>query len=228
MRFRVTGNGMVGIDPGFRHLLTLSTGENIPHPRELRADRTAPGASTTGTAERDLAARLQERLANQRKDRNHALSRRLVAVYQTIVWSKDGHRAIAKTFGKSVASAGHAQLRGLLAYKCTASGRRFLEVPSRFSTKTCSACGSLSGPTGYAGLQVRQWTCADCGSAHDRDVNAAMKHAPCRGRNEPTNAAARRFPESPAFRAWGGSILLRTRNFLRSTAAVGDGEETLT
>jgi transposase len=90
------------------------------------------------------------------------------------VWSKDAHRGIAKSFGKSVASAAHAQLREMLSYKCTASGRRFLEVPSKNSTKTCSACGSLSGPTGYTGLSVRQWQCADCGSAHDRDVNAAM------------------------------------------------------
>ena len=115
-----------------------------------------------------------ERLANQRKDRNHKLSRRLVAEHQTIVWSKDDDKGLARSFGKSVASAAHAQLRTMLAYKCTASGRRFVEVPSRFSTKTCSACGSLSGPTGYAGLSVRQWQCADCGSAHDRDVNAAI------------------------------------------------------
>ena len=102
------------------------------------------------------------------------LSRRLVAEHQRLVWSKDRHMAMATSFGKSVASAGHAQLRTMLAYKCTARGREFLEVPSRLSTKTCSACGSLSGPTGYAGLQVRQWKCAACGAAHDRDVNAAI------------------------------------------------------
>ncbi len=62
----------------------------------------------------------------------------------------------------------------MLAYKCTASGRQFLEVPSKYSTKTYSACGSLSGPTGYAGLSVRQWMCSACGAAHDRDVNAAI------------------------------------------------------
>jgi putative transposase len=62
----------------------------------------------------------------------------------------------------------------MLAYKCTASGRQFLEVPSKYSTKTCAACGSLSGPIGYAGLRVRQWVCAVCGTAHDRDVNAAV------------------------------------------------------
>jgi transposase len=166
------GEDAVGIDPGFSHLLTLSTGEKIAHPHELRQTAQRLAQAQRGGRAR-LAARLQERLANQRKDRNHKLSRRLVAAHQTIVWSKDAHRGIAKSFGKSVASAGHAQLRGMLAYKCTASGRQFLEVPSKYSTKTCSACGSLSGPTGYAGLSVRQWMCADCGSAHDRDVNAA-------------------------------------------------------
>jgi transposase len=121
-----------------------------------------------------LTARLQERLANQRQDRNHKLSHRLVADHQCVVWSKDSSKALSRSFGKSVASAGHAQLRQMLSYKCTASGRQFTEVPSKFSTMTCSACGALTGPTGYAGLSVRHWTCAACGAAHDRDVNAAM------------------------------------------------------
>jgi len=167
------GDGVIGIDPGFHSLLTLSNGEKIDHPHELRQTAQRLAQAQRGSR-KNLAARLQERLANQRKDRNHKLSRRLVAENQTIAWSKDVHRGIAASFGKSVASAAHAQLRGMLAYKCTTSGRQFLEVPSRFSTKTCSACGSLSGPTGYAGLSVRQWQCAGCGSAHDRDVNAAI------------------------------------------------------
>jgi putative transposase len=167
------GNGEVGIDPGFSHLLTLSSGEKIAHPHELRHTAHRLAQAQRGGRKR-LAARWQERLANQRKDRNHKLSRRLVAENQRLVWSKDRQTVIAKVFGKSVASAGHAQLRGMLAYKCTASGRQFLEVPSKYSTKTCSACRSLSGPTGYAGLSVRQWVCAACGAAHDRDVNAAI------------------------------------------------------
>src|SRR5262249_23526877 len=121
-----------------------------------------------------LAARLQERLANQRKDRNHKLSRRLVAENACLVWSKDRHTTIAKVFGKSVSSAGHAQLRGMLAYKCPPSGSQFLQFPSPYSTRTCSGCGALTGPTGFAGLSVRQWTCLACGAVHDRDVNAAI------------------------------------------------------
>jgi transposase len=46
-------------------------------------------------------------------------------------------------------------------------------VSGRNSTKTCSACGAKTGPTGWAGLKVRQWRCA-CGATHDRDINAAM------------------------------------------------------
>ncbi|MFQ5745463.1 MAG: RNA-guided endonuclease InsQ/TnpB family protein, partial [Acidobacteriota bacterium] len=167
------GYANAGIDPGFRHLLTLSSGENIPHPRELESAERRLAQAQRGQRKR-LTARLQERIANRHKDRNHKLSRQLISAHACLVWSKDRHQAIARAFGKSVASSGHAQLRVMLAYKCTASGRRFLEVPSRYSTKTCSACGSLSGPTGYTGLTVRAWECAVCGTAHDRDINAAM------------------------------------------------------
>jgi transposase len=167
------GHGLVGIDPGFLSLITLSSGEKVPHPQERKRTAHRLAQAQRGNRKR-LTARLQERLANQRQDRNHKLSHRLVADHHCLVWSKDRHTTLARTFGKSVASSGHAQLRGMLAYKCTASGRQFTEVPSKFSTMTCSACGALTGPTGYAGLSVRHWTCAACGAAHDRDVNAAM------------------------------------------------------
>jgi putative transposase len=201
-----TGDAAIGIDPGFHTLLTLSTGEHIDHPHELRQTAHRLGQAQRG-GRKQLTARLQERLANQRKDRNHKLSRRLVADNQTIVWSKDNDKGLARSFGKSVASAAHAQLRGMLAYKCTASGRQFLEVSSRFSTKTCSACGSLSGPAGYAGLSVRQWQCADCGSAHDRDVNAAINtlHAGVGTTHEYRRKAV---PGIPCLEAWGGSTVL--------------------
>jgi putative transposase len=165
-------NGAIGIDPGFSSLLTLSTGEVVDHPHELRG-----GAERLAQAQRGrrcrLAARLLERQANRRRDRNHKLSRRLVQENSVIVWSRDNTRSIQRTFGKSVASAAHHQLRQMLAYKSRAGGRQFIEVDSRRSTMTCSACGARSGPTGYAGLSVRRWTCG-CGASHDRDVNAAL------------------------------------------------------
>ena len=172
-RVSPTGQGIVGIDPGFKELLALSNGTLVEHPRELEQCARRLGQSQRGS-NRKQTARLQERIANQRKDRNHKLSRRLVAANQVIAFSKDNLKGLSRIFGKSVASSSHYQLRSMLAYKCRAGGRQYIEVPSRNSTKTCSACGSLSGPTGYAGLKVRQWQCDACGAEHDRDINAAI------------------------------------------------------
>jgi len=166
----------IGIDPGFASLLTLSTGETIEHPRELEASAIRLAQAQRGY-NRTLAARVQERISNQRKDRNHKLSRRLVSENQLIAFSKDPHKSIAKRFGKSVLSSGHYQLRQMFSYKskCRTDGLGvYVEPDSRNSTKTCSACGALTGPTGLAGLKVRQWTCAQCGAEHDRDINAAI------------------------------------------------------
>lgn len=164
-------SGEIGIDPGFKNLLTTSNGEVIEHPRELEA-----GAKRLAQAQRGndlkLAARLHEKIANRKKDRNHKLTRRLVAENVLIAWSKDNTKGVAAKFGKSVSSSGHTQLRSMLAYKSPKSGTQFIEVASKGSTRTCSECGRLSGPAGFAGLSVRQWRCP-CGAEHDRDVNAA-------------------------------------------------------
>lgn len=166
-------DGQIGIDPGFASLLSFSTGEKIEHPRELEVLEKRLAQAHRGH-DAKLAGRLQERIANQRRDRNHKLSRRLVAENALIVFSTDDYSAVARTFGKSVASAGHYQLRSLLTYKCRAGGRRYVEVAAKNSTRTCSSCRCLSGPTGLAGLSVRQWACVECGVSHDRDVNAAV------------------------------------------------------
>lgn len=172
----VTGRDQIGIDPGFQTLLTISTGEKIPHPRELEASAVRLAQASRGNNNK-LAGRIQERISNQRRDRNHKLSRRLVAENQFIAFSGDNHSQIKRRFGKSVASSGHAQLRQMLSYKskCRTDGLGvYVEVDSRNSTKTCSTCGALTGPYGWAGLKVRRWTCAQCGAEHDRDVNAAI------------------------------------------------------
>lgn len=164
-------HGAVGIDSGFSRLLTLSSGEVVDHPRELEDGAKRLAQAQRGNCRR-LIARLQERQSQRRRDRNHKISRRLVAENALIAWSKDNTRGIARSFGKSVSSSSHYQLRRMLSYKSRAGGREFVEVASRNSTRRCSACGALTGPTGWHGLSVRRWECA-CGATHDRDVNAA-------------------------------------------------------
>jgi len=51
--------------------------------------------------------------------------------------------------------------------------RRLNACHQRNTTRVCSSCGALTGPSGPRHLAVRQWKCADCGQSHDRDVNAA-------------------------------------------------------
>lgn len=179
-----TGIGEIGIDPGFKNLLTLSTGEKIAHPRELEASAKRLAQAQRGN-DKKLAAKIHERIANQRKDRNHNLSRRLVAENVVIRFSKDNIKGIAKKFGKSVTSSGHYQLRKMLTYKAPKSGTEYDEPVSRNSTKTCSTCGQLTGPTGLRWLSVRQWTCG-CGAVHDRDQNAAINTL-LSGSDSPTN-----------------------------------------
>lgn len=165
-------SGQIGIDPGFKDLLAFSDGEKISHPRELEAAALRLAQAQRGGDKR-LAARVQERIANQRKDRNHKLSRRLVSENIFIAFSRDRISSIARRFGKSVASSGHYQLRQMLSYKSPTSGTEYVEPDSPNSTRRCSSCGALTGPTGLSGLSVRQWTCC-CGAEHDRDHNAGM------------------------------------------------------
>jgi putative transposase len=166
-------SGSVGMDPGFLTLLTLSTGERVKHPRELEASAKRLAQAQRGH-NKHLAARIYERIRNQKKDRNHKLSLRLVRDFDHIYFSKDSARRIATKFGKSVASSNHSQLRQMLSYKSLAGGSEFVEVDPKFSTRTCSCCGALTGPAGLAGLKVRSWVCSGCGTHHDRDINAAI------------------------------------------------------
>jgi transposase len=166
------GYGKIGIDPGFKALLTMSDGEVVDHPRELEAIEHRLAQAQRGY-DKVLAARLQEKRANQVKDRNHKLSLRLVQENVVIRFSADNHKGVAHKFGKSVSSSSHYQLRQMLSYKSHAGGTEYDEPDSKFSTMTCSVCGSRSGPTGWGGLAVRQWRCSECGTLHDRDINAA-------------------------------------------------------
>jgi transposase len=162
----------IGIDPGFSTLLTLSDGTKIENPRELRigAQRLAQAGRARS---RRLVARLYERQNNRRRDRNHKISRCLIEKFKTICYSDDNFKGLAKAHGKSVCEASLGQLINMLTYKAVPAVRCIVPVSSKYTTKTCSACGALTGPTGWNGLAVRHWECA-CGAQHDRDVNAAM------------------------------------------------------
>ncbi|MCA2949036.1 zinc ribbon domain-containing protein, partial [Microcystis sp. M109S1] len=58
-----------------------------------------------------------------------------------------------------------------LAYKCRWYGRNYIEIDRWFpSSKRCSNCGYIAEKMP---LNVREWDCPDCGTHHDRDINAS-------------------------------------------------------
>jgi len=94
--------------------------------------------------------------------------------YQKIVVGDVSSSQLAKSrMAKSVLDAGWGMLKAYLQYKGQQAGRNVQVVTERYTSRTCSSCGSLTGPHGVNGLRVRRWKCIDCGESHDRDINAA-------------------------------------------------------
>ena len=164
----------VGIDLGLKTIATTSDGET------LEAGRWTQGsagklASAQRRGHKRQAKRIHRTLSRCRKDALHKFSRSLVDRYQTIVIGDVSSSKLVKTrMAKSVLDSGWGMLKNFLEYKSQQAARSFEIVNESFTTRTCSLCGSLSGPKGCTGLSVRVWRCPDCGTEHDRDINSAV------------------------------------------------------
>ena len=109
-----------------------------------------------------------------RKNALHRFSRAIVNEYQRIVVGDVSSLKLAKTrMAKSVLDAGWGMLKTFLQYKGQQAGRCVEIVSERNTTRTCSNCKALTGPSGLDMVVVRTWVCRECGVTHDRDVNAA-------------------------------------------------------
>ncbi|MFE9881753.1 RNA-guided endonuclease InsQ/TnpB family protein [Streptomyces sp. NPDC005784] len=174
----------VGLDAGITSLVTLSTGEKITNPRHERRDRARLAKAqrelsrkTRGSANRAKArrkvARVHARIADRRRDHLHKLTTRLVRENQTVVIEDLTVRNMVKNRGlaRAVSDAAWRDLRTMLEYKCAWYGRELVVIDRWFpSSKLCGNCGTIRAKMP---LNVRAWTC-ECGTVHDRDVNAAQ------------------------------------------------------
>ena len=173
VRESVAAREAVGIDLGLKDVAVTSDGERLEAARwtERYAYRLAQAQRR---AHRQAARRIHRKAARCRADALHKFSRSVVERYQRIVVGDVSSPKLARTrMAKAVLDAGWGQLRTQLLYKGQQAGRSVEVVSERFTTRACSQCGAHSGPQGLRQLVVREWTCADCGTAHDRDVNAA-------------------------------------------------------
>jgi putative transposase len=79
----------------------------------------------------------------------------------------------ALNFGKSVADNGWGMFTTFLKYKLEEQGKQLIKIDKFFaSSQTCSCCGYKTPDT--KNLSIRAWDCPQCGTHHDRDVNASI------------------------------------------------------
>jgi putative transposase len=186
----------VGLDWGLKDTAATSDGQRLEAGRFFRQiERQLAQAQRRG--HRHQAKRLHRRAARRRKDALHKFSREIVDRYQNIIVGDVSSLRLAKTrMAKSVLDAGWGMLKAQLQYKGQQAGRCVQVVNERNTTRTCSSCGSLTGPTGLDMLVVRTWVCRECGVTHDRDVNAARnilsagRYPPSMSGNESSHGVA--------------------------------------
>jgi putative transposase len=175
--------GEVGIDLGLTHFAVMSDGRKVASPKFFRRaekrlrkaqqnlSRKAKGSSNRRKAVVEVA-RAHARTADARRDFHHKLSTTLIRENQAVYVEDLTVKGLARTrLAKSVHDAGWSAFVSMLEYKAARYGRAFARVDRFFpSSQLCSACGLKDGPKP---LSVREWTCANCDTVHDRDVNAA-------------------------------------------------------
>jgi len=170
-----TSSVSVGVDLGLKTTATLSDGVTLN--RRRITDEFAKELATAQRANKKKRVKaIHAKIKNTRKDALHKFSTAMVEDYGAIFVGDVSSKALVKTnMAKSVLDAGWGMLKTQLKYKAMARSVVYEEVNEKYSTQACSSCGSISAnsPKGRAGLRIREWTCPDCGVAHDRDVNAA-------------------------------------------------------
>ena len=119
--------------------------------------------------------KVHKKISNQRKDFAHKLSYLLAEEFDLVAVEGMNLKNIAQllNFGKATNDNGFGMFRGFLKYKLAERGKHYYEVDKFTPTSTvCSCCGTYHKDI-VNSLAVREWTCPDCGTRHDRDVNAA-------------------------------------------------------
>jgi IS605 OrfB family transposase len=130
--------------------------------------------SVTSTKTILRLARYHVKIANQRNDFLHKLSNRFVSENQAIAVESLNVGGMMKNHhpAQGIGDISWSMFFTMLEYTCRRYGKTLLKI-GRFdpSSKICSRCGYLKQDLV---LSDREWVCPDCGTHHDRDINAAI------------------------------------------------------
>lgn len=172
---------VVGVDAGLSSLVALSNGDTIPTPqwfndsqakrrRLARALARRKRNSSGRRKARQNYARHSQKIAAQRRDFQHKLTRRLVDSHTHIAIEELSIKGLARgMLAKSFHNAAWGQLIAFLTYKAESAGTIVEAINPRGTSQTCT-CGAEVAKT----LRVRVHRCNACGLVADRDVVSAQ------------------------------------------------------
>ncbi|MGO1522876.1 MAG: RNA-guided endonuclease InsQ/TnpB family protein [Nesterenkonia sp.] len=192
-----------GVDAGITSLAAVAhkdgTGHKIDNPRHLKArerklaraqralSRKQKGSKNRYKA-RIQVARQHRKVKVARLDHHHKQARGLVDDTHAIALEDLNVAGMVRNrhLAKALSDAGMSQFLRLISEKAGEAGRTVVTIDRWFpSSQLCSECGC---PGGKKELAIRQWSCACCGMALDRDFNAAKNLMIAAGLAEIENA----------------------------------------
>lgn len=185
----------VGIDLGLFDFAILSTGEKIGNNRFLALlskrlakeqkilSRRALLAKKAGRPlsesknyqkQRVKIAKIHKKIANKRRDFLNKLSKELVKNHDLICIEDLASKNLMKNhqLARSIGDVSWSTFVKMLDYKAEWYEKKLVKISRWYpSSQICSNCGFSSGKKP---LSMREWTCENCGSHHDRDINASI------------------------------------------------------